>query len=135
MIKYYEGELLEAKKEVGIKGNIQNNISQLPGYTEKYFSDLQELEAILAYLNIELRKLQQKYFKQYLETYNKALSTKEAEKYANGEEDICDFEMIINDVARIRNLYLSIIKALESKNFMLGHLVKIKTAGMENFTI
>jgi hypothetical protein len=135
MISYYEKELLDAQIEVKIKGNLETNLAKLPGQTETRYSQLEEIEAILNYLNIELRKLQQKYFKQYMESYNKALSSREAEKYASGESDVCDFEMIINEVALIRNKYLGILKSLESKNFMVGHIVRLRTAGMENVSV
>jgi len=135
MISYYEGELLEAKKEVSIYGNLEKNLACLPGQTEFRFYQLQEIEAILNYLNIELRKIQQKYFKQYSESYNKALTSRESEKYASGEQDVCDFEMIINDVALVRNKYLGILKGLESKGFQLSSITKIRCAGMEDVTI
>jgi len=134
-ITYYELELVTSKKEVTIYGNVEKNIAGLPGITEKHFSNLQEIEAILNYLNIQLRKIRRKHFQKYLEAYNRALTSRDAEKYVDGEDEVIDFETIINEVALIRNRYLGIMKALESKNFMLGHLVRLKTAGMEDFTI
>ncbi len=38
------------------------------------------------------------------------------------EDEVIDFETIINEVALLRNRWLGIMKALESKNFMLGQL-------------
>jgi hypothetical protein len=35
----------------------------------------------------------------------------------------------------LRNKWTGIIKALESKNFMLGHVVRLRTAGMEDISI
>ncbi len=134
-ISHYESVLLNARKEVTIHGNVEKNIANLPGVTEVHFSNLQEIEAILNYLNIQLRKLRRKHFQKYLEAYNRALTSRDAEKYVDGEEEIIDFEILINEVALIRNRYLGIMKALESKNFMLGHLVRLKTSGMEDFTI
>jgi hypothetical protein len=134
-ISHYESELITAKNEVKIYGNVEKNIAGLPGITEKHFSNLQEIEAILNYLNIQLRKIRRKHFQKYLEAYNRALTSRDAEKYVDGEDEVIDFETIINEVALVRNRYLGIMKALESKNFMLGHLVRLKTAGMEDFTI
>lgn len=134
-IQFYENELESAKKEVKIYGNVEKNIANLPGITEKYFSNLQEIEAVLNYLNIQLRKIRRKHFQKYLEAYNRALSSRDAEKYTDGEDEVIDFESLVNEVALLRNKYLGIMKALESKNFMLGHLVRLKTAGMEDFTI
>jgi uncharacterized protein YfdQ (DUF2303 family) len=134
-IAYYEAELNSARFDVSIKGKIEKNLADLPGITEYHFAKLQEIEAILNYLNIQLRKIRRKHFQKYLEAYNRALTSRDAEKYVDGEQEVIDFETVINEVALIRNRYLGILKGLESKNFMLGHLVKLKTAGMEDFTV
>ena len=60
---------------------------------------------------------------------------RDAEKYSEAESDVVDYECLLNEIALIRNKYLSVIKAYESKNFMLGHLVRLKTAGMEDFSM
>jgi hypothetical protein len=134
-IEHYERELESAKRDIGIYGNVEKNISGLPGITEHRFNQLQEIEAILNHLNIQLRKIRRKHFQKYLEHYARALTARDAEKYVDGEEEVIDFETIINEVALLRNRWLGIMKAMESKNFMLGHLVKLKTAGMEDFNI
>ena len=134
-IAHYEAELNSARFDVSIKGKVEKNLADLPGVTEQYFSNLQEIEAVLNYLNIQLRKIRRKHFQKDLENYNRVLASRDAEKYVDGEQEVIDFEMLINEVALLRNRYLGIMKALESKNFMLGHLVRLKAAGMEDFTI
>jgi len=134
-ISYYEGELLSAKSDVKVYGNVEKNIAALPGITEYRFNQLQEIEAVLNYLNIQLRKIRRKHFQKYLEKYNRTLSSRDAEKYVDGEDEVIDYEVLINEVALLRNKWLGIIKALESKNFMLGHVVRLRTAGMEDISI
>ena len=134
-MEHYNTELQQAKFEVGIKGSVERNLAGLPGITEQRFSNLQEIEAVLNYLNIQLRKVRSATFKKYLENYNRALSSRDAERYVDGEPDVIDMESLVNEVALLRNRYLGIMKGLESKNFMMGHLVRLKTAGMEDFTI
>lgn len=134
-ITHFETELVAAKYEVRIHGVVEKNIATLPGVSERYFGQLQEIEAVLNYLNIQLRKIRRKHFQKYLESYNRALTSRDAEKYVDGEDEVIDFEVLINEVALLRNRYLAIMKGLESKNFMLGHLVRLKTAGMEDFSI
>ena len=134
-ITYYETELNQAKSDVRIYGNVEKNIAALPGITEHRFNQLQEVEAILNHLNIQLRKIRRKHFQKYLESYNRALTSRDAEKYVDGEDEVIDYETIINEVAFLRNRWLGIIKALESKNFMLGHVVRLRAAGMEDIVI
>jgi hypothetical protein len=70
-----------------------------------------------------------------LENYQRALTSRDAEKYVDSEADVVDMEILVNEVALLRNRWLGIMKGLESKNFMLGHLTRLKCAGMEDFTI
>ena len=134
-ISHYEVELISAKQEVKISGNVEKNIAAIPGVTEHRFNQLQEIEAVLQYLNLQLRKIRRKHFKKYLEAYNRALSDRTAEKYVEGEDEVIDMETIINEVALLRNRWLGIMKGLESKNFMMGHIVRLRAAGMEDITI
>lgn len=134
-IVHYDNELLQAKNEVKIYGNVEKNIANLPGITEHRFNQLQEIEAVLNYLNIQLRKIRRKHFQKYLEAYNRALTSRDAEKYVDGEDEVIDFESLINEVALLRNRWLGIMKALEHKSFMLGHLTRLKIAGMEDFSV
>jgi hypothetical protein len=134
-ISHYESELISAKSDVKVYGNIEKNIAALPGVTEYRFNQLQEVEAVLRYLEIQLRKIRRKHYKKYLEAYNRALTERTAEKYVDGEDEVIDYEVLINEVALLRNKWTGIIKALESKNFMLGHVVRLRTAGMEDISI
>jgi hypothetical protein len=134
-ITHYENELISAKSDVKVYGNIEKNIAALPGVTEYRFNQLQEIEAVLRYLEIQLRKIRRKHYKKYLEAYNRALTERTAEKYVDGEDEVIDYEVLINEVALLRNKWTGIIKALESKNFMLGHVVRLRTAGMEDISI
>jgi hypothetical protein len=127
--------MISAKQDVRIYGNVEKNISALPGITEQRFNQLQEIEAVLNYLNIQLRKIRRKHFQKYLEAYNRALTSRDAEKYVDGEQEVIDFETLINEVALLRNRWLGIMKALDSKNFMLGHVVRLRAAGMEDISL
>jgi hypothetical protein len=134
-ITHYENELVSAKQDVKVYGNVEKNIAALPGITEYRFNQLQEIEAVLNFLNIQLRKIRRKHFQKYLEGYARALTSRDAEKYVDGEQEVIDFEVLINEVALLRNKWLGILKAIESKNFMLGHVVRLRTAGMEDISI
>ena len=134
-IAYYEQELDSAKRECKIGGLVEKNISTLPGITEHRFNQLQEIEAVLNYLNIQLRKLRRKHFQKYLEGYARALTSRDAEKYVDGEDEVIDFETIINEVAFLRNRWLGIMKGLETKQWQMGHIVRLRTAGMEDIQV
>jgi hypothetical protein len=134
-IAHYERELDEAKKDCRIGGLVEKNITALPGITEHRFNQLQEIEAILNHLNIQLRKIRRKHFQKNLEGYARALTSRDAEKYVDGEDEVIDFETIINEVALLRNKWLGILKGLDSKQWQMGHIVRLRTAGMEDITV
>jgi hypothetical protein len=134
-VDFYATELEEAKRECGVKGIVEKNISALPGITEHRFNQLQEIEAVLNYLNIQLRKIRRRHFQKYLENYQRALSSRDAEKYVDGEDEVIEYEILINEVALIRNKWLGIMKGLDTKQWQLGHIVKLRTAGMEDVTL
>lgn len=134
-IDYYNHELIKAKAECGVKGIVEKNISALPGITEHRFNQLQEIEAVLNYMNIQLRKIRRRHFQKYLENYQRALTSRDAEKYVDGEDDVIDYETLINEVALLRNQWLGIMKGLDTKQWQLGHIVKLRTAGMEDISI
>jgi len=134
-IDEYQAELNAAKKETSVKGIIEQNISALPGITEHRFNQLQTIESVLNYCNIQHKIIKQKHYKKYLEHYGRALSSRDAEKYSEAEQESIDMELIINEVSLLRNQYLGIIKALEQKSFMLGHVVRLRVVGLEDITI
>lgn len=134
-IDYYYTELDAARKEVKIYGSVEKASASLPGIVEQRFNQLQEIEAILEYLNIELRKIRSKTFRKYLENYPRALSSRDCEKYAEGEPDVVDMEKIVNEFAMIRNQWLGIIKGLDIKGFQINNIIKLRVAGLEDITI
>lgn len=134
-ISYYESELVEAKQEVKLSGNIERAAAALPGIVEHRFNQLQELEAILEYLNIELRRTRSSLFKKYLENYQRALSSRDVDKYVDGEPDVIDFEKVINEFALIRNKWLGVLKAIDQKQWQITNITKLRVAGMEDASL
>jgi hypothetical protein len=134
-INYFTGELEEARSEVKLTGNVERAAANMPGIVEHRFNQLQEIEAILNYLNIELRRLRSSFFKKYLENYQRALSSRDVEKYVDGEADVVDYEKIINEFALLRNKWLGVLKALDQKQWQITNVVKLRVAGMEDATL
>lgn len=135
-IVHFETELDTARKELSLKGkSLEKHAAELPGLIEQRFAQLQEIEAILEYLNIDLRKKRSAEFKRFIEAYNKTLSSRDAEKYVDGVQTIVDSTLLINEVALLRNKYLGISKGFEAKNFMTGHIIKLRVAGLDDASI
>ena len=134
-IDYFEVELEEAKKECYIRGNVERNSAALPGITEHRFNQLQEIEAILEHINIQLRKTRSKVFRNFLESYNRQLTSRDADKYVDGDDEVVTLTSLANQFGLLRNKYLGIMKGLDTKQWQIGHIVKLRTAGMEDISI
>lgn len=135
-ITHFELELENAKRDLSLRGRtLERHAAELPGIVEYRFAQLQEIEAVLEYLNVKLRKERALEFKRFLESYNKALSSRDAEKYVDGVSHIVDLTILINEVALLRNKFLGLSKGFEAKNFMVGHIIKLKAAGLDDATV
>ena len=134
-IEHYENELQQAKYEWSIKGSLEKSSAALPGITEHRFNQLQEIEAILEHLNIELRKERSTTFRKYLESYNRQLSSRDAEKFVDSEDSVINLTHLCNQYALLRNKYLGIMKGLDTKQWQIGHITRLRTAGMEDIVI
>lgn len=135
-IAYFENELKQAKFDVSLKGKtLEKHAAELPGISENRFSQLQEIESILAFLNIKLEQKRSEVFVKLLEGYKRALSSRDAEKYSNGNQEVVDLLILINEFALIRNKYLAITKGLEQKSWMIGHITRLRCAGLDEFSM
>lgn len=134
-IVYFEGELEIARHETHLKGSLEKASSRLPGITTLRFGQLQEVEAILKYLNIRFDQVKGAAFKKYLEGYARSLSSRDAEKYADADDKVIEIALLINQVALVRNQYLAIMKGLDSKNWQISNITRLRAAGMEDTSV
>lgn len=131
----YLAQAEQAKSELGIDGHVEKLARQMPAITDKRFSQLQEVEAVLEHYNIKIKAARSHHYRQYLEHYNRTLGSRDVEKYIDGEADVVELMMIINRVALVRNKFASVTKALEVKHFQITNIVKLKSAGLDDTDI
>ena len=134
-ITYFDAELQQARYDCTLKGNVEKLSREIPQIVEHRFNQLQEIEAILENLNIQLRKTRSKKYRQFLEHYQRALTSRDAEKYIDGEEDVVTMQLLINEFALIRNKYQGVIKALDAKQFQINNVIKLRVAGLDDVTL
>lgn len=135
-IDHYEDELATARIELSLKGKaVERHSAELAGLVEYRFNQLQEIEAILEFLNIQLKKTRTEKFKKFLEHYNRALSSRDAEKYVDGEPDVVSMALLVNEFALLRNKFLGVSKGLDTKNWMIGHITRLRCAGLDDVTV
>lgn len=136
VITHFESELEDARLELNMRGRqIERIAGDLPSIVEHRFGQLQELEAILEYLNIQYRKTRSAVFRKYLENYQRALSSRDVEKYVEGDEDVVDLAILINQFSLLRNQWLGVLKGLDQKSFAVGHITRLRVAGLDDATL
>ena len=134
-IIYYEAEIENAKLDTSLKGILEKHSREMPGIVAHRFNQLQEIEGILEYLNIEMRKTRTTHYKKFLEHYNRALSSRDADKYVDGVDEVIDSQHLVNEFALVRNKMMGVIKALDAKQFQINNIVKLRAAGLEDINL
>jgi len=134
-IDYFDAELQQARFDCTLKGNVEKLSREIPQIVEHRFNQLQEIEAILENLNIQLRKIRSKKYRQFLEHYQRALTSRDAEKYIDGEDEVVTMQLLINEFALIRNKFQGVIKALDAKQFQINNVIKLRVAGLDDVTL
>jgi hypothetical protein len=132
---YYNLEFETACKEAKLAGHLEQASQKMPGLIAHRFGQLQEIEAILEHLNIMLRQIKGGHYRKYIERYNKVLSSRDAEKFADNESDVVDMYNLVNEFALVRNKFLGIIKALETKGFQINNITRLRCAGLDDVTL
>ena len=134
-ITYFDTELQQARYDCTLKGNVEKLSREIPQIVEHRFNQLQEIQAILENLNIQLRQIRSKKYRQFLEHYQRALTSRDAEKYIDGEEEVVTMQQLINEFALIRNKFQGVIKALDAKQFQINNVIKLRVAGLDDVTL
>lgn len=135
ILNYFNNEYEDARKELKISGKLESYISQISANFEYRYSQLQELEAILEYFNIKLKSIKSKKYQQLINTSARALTQSDLRQYIDGDEQVVAVQTIINEIALVRNKYISLSKGFESQNFSLNNLTKLYVAGLDEIRI
>ena len=132
-MSYYEKELIDARKELSMDGiKLETVHRRLPGIFEYRYGQLQEVEAILEHLNIELRKVKSTVFQKYQNQFNRSLTSRDAEKYTEGDSTYVNMAILVNDFALIRNRYLAVMKGLEQVSWQSSNVNRLRVNGIDD---
>jgi hypothetical protein len=53
----------------------------------------------------------------------------------DGEDSVISLSELCNQFSMLRNKYLGIMKGLDTKQWQIGHITRLRTAGMEDIVI
>jgi hypothetical protein len=133
---FFDKEYTAAMLEVDItqlRGKRVEEIEkELPGIVGRRYYQLQEIEAILGYLNIRQRAIKGLRRRHYLEHYNRALAPPTAEKYVEADDDVLAIATLINQLEFVRNKFEALSKQHEYLHFQLTNITKLLAAGVND---
>lgn len=116
---------------VKIQGRLSEQEAQLGYLVSIVHGDWSQLVAIHEHFDILLKKTRSDLYKKYLETYARQLSSNDVKNYIDGDNTVMGFQSIINEIVLVQNKYEGLSKGLESKNFQLNNITKIKSMGLD----
>ena len=136
-ISYFETQYDEACVEAAaLRGLRLHEVqTRLPGIVGYRYAQQSELDDIIDYLEIrELALLGQKR-RHYLEHYNRALSERMVERFAEAEDDVIAMKELRNRVAAVRNRFVALSRQHEYLHFQLSNITRLRCAGIEDATL
>jgi hypothetical protein len=136
-IDYFEQEYSEACEEVSaLRGQRLHDVaSRLPGIVGYRFAQQSELDDILGLLEIRETALLNQKRRHYLEHYNRALSDRMVDRFAEAEPDVVAMKELRNRVAAVRNKFVALSKHHEYLHFQLSNITKLRCHGIEDATL
>lgn len=135
VLSYFNSEYEEARGELKISGKLERCISEISAHFDYRYSQLQELEAILEHFNIKLKSIKSKKYQQLINTSARALSQSDLRQYIEGDEQVVAVQTVINEIALVRNKFISLSKGFETMNWQLSNLTKLYAAGLDDIRI
>lgn len=132
VLEYFNQEYESGREEIKIKGNLSQSMTQLPALYEIRFAQLQELEAILAFYNNKLNGIKGSLYREFQEKSKRSLTSTDLKQYVEGDVKTLAIQTIINEIALVRNKFVSLTKGFETKNYMLTNLTKLHIAGLDS---
>lgn len=135
-LDHFEKEAAEAKKsDLIMTGSLEKLSAQVPVIMDLRFTQLQILNATIEYFEKQLDIVRKKHYQRYLEAYARALTSRDIEKYVNGEQEVVDMALIINEIALMRNVFISITKGIDAKSFQIHNITKLRAVGLDDAKI
>lgn len=127
----------EGTNELNVaKGDLISEVSRkLAAKMAYYYTVLQEIDAILEHFEGLFEYEKAAVIHHALKTNKHALPYSAVEKLANGDKHIYAIAQLIRDVKLQRNKMFGVVKGLETLQWQLGNITKLRVGGIEDATL
>lgn len=130
-IDAYDKEYEEFLPYFKITGNLTENSIRIPGLIEHCQACIDDIVSVYRFVETLYDSAKAAAYKKYNESYNKGLSETAKNQYASNEKAVVDIKIKLTDIKFVQNKFESVAKGLESMNYMLPNVVKLKIAGLD----
>ena len=134
-VEYYEKLYDDASKDLEYNGKIVSIAAKVPGMHAHRYAQLQDLEAILEYVEEKERCALMASVIQFSEHYKRTLNHTQAKDYAEASDEVQAIRLVKQRVGIIRSQWLGIVKGIEFLHFQITNVSKLHAAGVEDAII
>ena len=131
--KEYEEGVKATKPEQGVR--LWEISRELPGHMAFRYNQWQELNAIHEWLEVREEAMIRKAADDLQKNYARTMSTRDAVSLAETDINVLAMRTIRIEVKLMASKFAGITKGLEFLHYQIGHLVKLREAGIEDATI
>lgn len=134
-ITYFYNEYEQAVKELNSEGYIEAVAKKLPIMMEKRYAQYQVINALMQHYDNLYDQKHSELYRKYTEHYNRELTSKDINNYILGDPEIISIRDIKIEIGLLREHFASITKGLDCKQYQIGHITKLRIAGLDNAII
>lgn len=133
---WFDEQYEDGRKDLIVKGRkIEDVAKTIPGIVEFRYGQLQEIEAILSFLERredEMRGIKRKH---YTEHYARTLNATQVERYSDSDPDVLQFRALRELMSLVRNRFLGLTKGYEYMHYQIRNIVELRKAQIEDSTL
>lgn len=133
LLPKYEEKIAAAEKIFKLDGRrLEEIMRTIPQHQAAYDEYLNELKGLQEWLDNIKEKRIAKFWRKYLEGYNRTLSTRDIQAYIAGEKEIVELNQIIIEVTLLKNNMSSIVEAVKQMGWMMGNVTKLRISDLQD---
>lgn len=135
-ILYYEELYEEYRKKLNVKGEVIIKVgAEIPDLTDKVYAFWMEIKAIAEIVELRRAASLGKSRKNFIEVYNRVLTSQQVEKYAEVDIDVIAFSELLIEIDFIKNKWEGLSKAVERLHHQIRIISEMRKGGIEDATI
>lgn len=136
ILEQYENELQDAEDNLRLKGKtIQVANRENPTWKSYYDQRKSELKTLVEYLEVQVKRIRGRLYRQYNEKYARELDHRAIEKYIDNEDAVLRTTEVLLEVKEVYEKYQALVEAFTARGYALNNVTKLIVASLEDVTL